>query len=588
MAIKIDFFADVAKFLRGTKDVAGALDDVAGSLGDLGQDAEDAADKAGDALGDGFKDGAKDADRSLERVEDSLQETGKKADKLEGDVSAAFRAMARDAQASGKKIGDSQRQAYDEAGEGLDDMKSEAAGTAKETAASFDGSFDSILGMAQETAANAFGGFGPAGAAAGLAAAAGIGIAVTAMQDTAEKATEAKQKSVDMIDAIKEAGGDLASMDLSEKIIAWGREVMEDNWITFWADEASTKFQETAKDAKDFGVAARDAIRAASGSQEDSQKFLDETADDWQRLTKVMEAGQDVSEAGLVTWSDEAKAASKQRQALSDLRGQAEENIKTATDAVEIYKLETDALDATKEAAEAAADAVQDKADATRDAANAAMEAQGSEISWIETLGQMTEDIKTNGKAIDNNTAAGRANNQSLIDLAGSANSYISSQVEAGAATDVVTAKSQALRDAFIVQAEAAGYPRAAAEALATSYGLVPGNVDTMVKAHGTEEAKAAIESVPAAKDTTVTVDAVGAGETQETIDGIDGTEVEAKVEQKGAAAAQQAIDNIKGKDVPITVSISNLPFIQSQLERLTAPRSVWVTVNERQGVTAP
>ena len=588
MAIKIDFFADVAKFLRGTKDVAGALDDVAGELDSLGQDSEDAADKAGDALGDGFKDGAKDADKALERVEDSLQEAGKKADKLEGDVGAAFRAMARDAQASGKKIGDSQREAYDEAGAGMDDLKSESASTAKESAASFDGSAESIVGSFQEIAANAFAGFGPAGAAAGLAMAVGLGLAITAAQDVAENANEAKQKSIDMVDAIKDAGGDLSSMDLSEKIIGWGREVMEDNWITFWANEASTKFQETAKDAKDYGVAARDAIRAASGSAEDSQKFLDETADDWQRLTKVMEAGQDVSEAGLVTWSDEAKAASKQRQALSDLRGQAEENIKTTADAVEIYELETDALDATAEAAEAAADAVQDKADATRDAANAAMEAQGSEISWIETLGQMTEDIKTNGKAIDNNTAAGRANNQSLIDLAGSANSYIMAQVESGTATDVVTAKAGQLRQAFIDQAVAAGYPAAAAEALATSYGLVPGNVDTLVQAHGTEEAKAAVESIPAAKDTTVTVEAVGGAQTQETIDGISGTEVEAEVKETGAAAAQKAIDNIRGKDVPITVSISNLPFIQSQLERLTAPRSVWVTVNERQGVQAP
>lgn len=566
MAIKIDFLADVAKFLRGTKDVAGALDDVADGLQDLG----------------------KDSDKSLDRVGDSLDEAGKDAQGLEGKVSDAMRRMAQESQQAGKKIGDSQRQGFQEAGEGLDNFKEESASTARESAASFDGSAESITGSFQEIAANAFVGFGPAGAAAGLALAMGMGIAITALQDTATKATEAKQKSVDMVDAIKDAGGDLAQMDLSDKIISWGREVMEDNWITLWANESSTKFQETAKDAKEFGVSARDAIRAAAGSGEDSQRFLDETADDWQRLTKIMEAGQDVSEAGLVTWDESAQAASRQRQALSDLRGQAEENLKTTADAVEIYQLETDALDNTKQAAEDAAQAIQDKADATTDAANAAMEAQGSEISWIETLAQMTEDIRTNGKAIENNTQAGRDNNQSLIDLAGSANAYIQSQVEAGVGADVLTAKAGTLRQAFVDQAIAAGYPAAAAEALATSYGLVPGNVDTLVQAHGTEEAKAAVESIPAAKDTTVNVEASGLEQAQTGITNIEGTEVTAEVKEEGAADAQRAIDSIKGKDVPITVSISNLAAIQSQLNALTAPRSVWVTVNERQGVQAP
>jgi hypothetical protein len=565
VAIKIDFLADVAKFLRGTKDMAGALDDVAGELDGL------------------------DGDKALGKLEDGMEDAGKEAQGLESKVSDAMRKMAQESQTAGKKIGDSTQAGVREASSGLEDLKEESAGTARESAASFDGSAESITGSFQEIAANAFVGFGPAGAAAGLALAMGMGIAISAMQKTSEEATAAKQKSVDMVDAIKDAGGNLADMDLSDKIISWGREVMEDNWITFWADEASTKFQETAKDAKEAGVATRDAIRAASGSSEDSQKFLDETADDWQRLTKVIEANRGVTEDGLVTQNEAGQAAQRQRDALSDLRGQAEDNIDTTADAIEIYNLETDALDATKEAAEAAAEAVQDKADATTDAANAAMDAQGSEISWIDTLRQMTEDIKTNGKAIDNNTQAGRDNNQSLIDLAGSANNYIAAQVAAGGTTDVLTGKAQQLRDAFIDQAVAAGYPREAAEALATSYGLVPANVSTLVQAHGTEEAKAAVASVPAAATpATVEVKASGLEQAQTGITNIEGTAVDAEVKPKGTSETQQAIDGIKGRDVPITVSISNLGAIQSQLERLTAPRSVWVTVNERPGVQAP
>jgi len=131
----------------------------------------------------------------------------------------------------------------------------------------------------------------------------------------------------------------------------------------------------------------------------------------------------------------------------------------------------------------------------------------------------------------------------------------------------------------------AAGYPKAAAEALATSYGLVPGNVDTLVQAHGTEAAKAAVESIPAAKDTTVTVTETGTTEAQGSIAAIEGTKVDAEVKQAGVDEAQKAIDAIHGKDVSITVSITNLGEIQRQLDNLTAPRTMSVTVNQRPGV---
>lgn len=602
MAIKIDIVSDVSQVVADTGKLADRYDDVSDTLKDLAK----AGDSAGDKIEDAFRDGVREVkklDEAFKDGEDGARDLDRKADD-------AFDSISKNAKRSGDDIGKSQKDGFQEAGEGLDNFKEEANSTAKESAASFDGSADSILGSFQEIAANAFAGFGPAGAAAGLAMAAGIGIAVTAMQDTAEKATEAKQRSVDMIDAIAEAGGNLADMDLSEKIISWGREVMEDNWITFWADEASTKFQETAKDAKTFGVSSRDAIRAASGSAEESQQFLDKTADAWQKLTDKMEAGQDVSEAGLVTWSEEARAASEQRQALSDLRGQAEENIKTTGDALEIYELEAGALDATAEAAEAAADAIQDKADASNAAADAAMGVVGAENDWIETLKQMNEDIKTNGKNLDSNTQAGRDNKTSLVELADSANGYRDSMIAAGDGTAVVTEKVQAQRDAFIKAAEAAGYNGDEARALADSYGLIPGNVETLVQANGTEEATAKIEGIPEAKDATVTTTETGAAEAQAKIDAVDGKQAGIEVTDEGTAdqvqgrieglkgkdvkidvqdfntvrQTQDRIDGIRGRDVGITVRLTNEQDILNRLASLSAPRTAYLTIQERRG----
>ncbi|MDQ5821194.1 MAG: hypothetical protein M3540_07130 [Actinomycetota bacterium] len=569
--IAIEFSADTKDVIRGAGNIADAFDEVSDALVDVGKASAKSTDKV--------QDGAKDVDKALDKAGDSADELGRKMKESMSKVSD-------DARKAGKGIGDGVEKGTREAGESLDEMKGEAASTAKESAASFDGSAESILGSFQEVAANAFAGFGPAGAAAGLAAAVGIGIAVTAMQDTAEKATEAKQKSVDMIDAIKDAGGNLADMDLSEKIIGWGREVMEDNWITFWADESSTRFQETAKDAKEYGVDTRDAIRAASGSLEDSQRFLDATAQSWQDLSREIDNGTTTTEQGLMVMDDSAKSALNQRNALSDLRGQAEDNIKTTKDAVEIYGIEKDALDATKEAAEAATEAIQEKADANSNAASAAMSAQEADLAWIETLGTMSKDIAANGHTIDINTEAGRANRESLLDIASAANSVVEAQVAQGGSTADVTAKAQALRDAFVNQADAAGYTRAEAEALATSYGLVPGNVDTMVQAHGTEEAKAAVESIPAAKNTDVTVTQAGAEEAGAAVSkAAEPKEAEVTVKESGAAAVQQTIDNIKGRDIPITLSIANAGNFANELARLTAPRTAYVDLVARPGV---
>lgn len=465
MAINIDLVADVKGVIKGTDRISDALDDVADDLKDLGKD----------------------------------------GDKLEDKVSSAFKGMADNARKAGKDIGREVKDGTEKAGDGLKDMRDESVSTARESAASF-GSIEDAADSLQEILANAFAGFGPAGAAAGLAAAVGIGLAISAAQEAAETNNAAKEKAVEMIDAIAEAGGHLVDLDVSERIKSWGREVLEDNWMTFWANEASTKFQETAKDAETYGVSSRDAIRAAAGSAADSRKFLDATADSWQELNRKVEEGQTVTESGLVTFSDSARAAMDQRNALSDLRGQAEENIRTTEDAVEIYGLEKAAMDGTAEATERATDALQDRAAELEAAANAAMGADGAELNYIATLEQSSKDIQTNGRNVDAHTAAGRANRQTLIEMATSARTLIDAQIEQGDSTAVVAARTNDARTAFINAATAAGFTKDQAKGLADQYGLIPGNVDTHVKAHNVANTKKEIDGVAAPRTAYVTI----------------------------------------------------------------------------------
>lgn len=116
-----------------------------------------------------------------------------------------------------KKLGFAAREAGDDANhgmrraeDGVKDFKEEAQQSARETAASFDGSFESIADLAQEVAANAFAGFGPAGAAAGIAVAAGAGVMVDAVTKVGESFDDARdsafQMAYDVGGAMQEAG----------------------------------------------------------------------------------------------------------------------------------------------------------------------------------------------------------------------------------------------------------------------------------------------------------------------------------------------------------------------------------------------
>lgn len=155
-----------------------------------------------------------DAEEALE----DLERAAKSAD-LDQEIEKAqkstnkFEAEIDDANDSLRKLGRSARDAGDDtkrgmkgAEDGVKEMGDEAQSTAKEAAASFDGSAESILDAFQEVAANAFAGFGPAGALAGLAIAAGVGIAVGKFQEAEEAAEELRQKSIEYADDAREAG----------------------------------------------------------------------------------------------------------------------------------------------------------------------------------------------------------------------------------------------------------------------------------------------------------------------------------------------------------------------------------------------
>lgn len=167
---KLDLTTDTSQFKKGMK---GAEDII-------------------ESVGETFEDLAKDAEGSAEKMErsfaDYARETKQEASKL------------------GKDIAGAQDKAAVDVDQANDKMASSAQSKAREVAASFDGSAESIVSGFQGAAAEAFEGFGPAGAAAGLAAAAGLGIITATLEKQKEAAAEASEAAWDMAQQMVEAG----------------------------------------------------------------------------------------------------------------------------------------------------------------------------------------------------------------------------------------------------------------------------------------------------------------------------------------------------------------------------------------------
>jgi len=228
--INIDADIQARGFIKG-------VDDMADALGELQDSVEEVQ---------------KDGDKSLEKLEKSFAEVAKASRDAGDDVKKGF--------------GGSTKEGLRDAEGGLKDFKEESVSTAKESAASFDGSAESIVDSFQEIAANAFVGFGAAGAIAGLAAAAGIGVASAAIVQAEEDSKEATARVQDFGNAIIDTGFSTASL---EKINENLRLILGN------ADDAPKKFKDIEEAAKKTGLKASTLALAYAGNEDAIDSMVD-------------------------------------------------------------------------------------------------------------------------------------------------------------------------------------------------------------------------------------------------------------------------------------------------------------------------
>lgn len=566
---------------------------------------------------DGAEKGATKVSDAFEEIEDNLKGTtkaGEKAGKeLEDSMSDAAKVIDRDltkaldevqdkAKSTGKSVGREIKDGTDKAGEGFSELKDESASTAKEAAASF-GSIEDAADAVQEVVANAFVGFGPAGMAAGLVAAAGIGLAISALQDNADKINENKEKVIGMAQAIAENGGTLRQSDYIQAMEDYGYSIVDTKeWLDIFQEDAITGFEKMSQLSKDSGIDLKTAFDGAFGSVQDAEKGLQKVNEKLTALKEKKEAVYNLNGSILEPVEGEALTS------LDELKTKMEENIKNQRVAEEMEKARRAAIEGTVEATLEDIAALEKKNSLLQDGVT-------SELDYRDQVEQTNETLAENGRTLDINTQAGRDNQRALIDQSDAALQMAQSQLEAGTSADVVTANLSAQREALLLQLDALTGSRAESERLAASLGLIPPEVITEVKTNGAVESKAEIDKIPATKDSQVTVDDGGTAaatqgrieavsgkdvkvdvqdfntvsQTQGRIDGIKGKDVKVDVQDFNSVRdTQSRIDGIKGRDVTVNVSLGNLATVEEQLRQLALPRTAYVDVVQRPGKELP
>jgi ABC-type transporter Mla subunit MlaD len=379
MALELDIGANTRKFMAGVDDVGSALDEVADSLDGLTRDTSRSADQAGDDLATGIEGGADKAADSLGKITDaaddlasgvrseadqagkalhnSIEDGAKSASKELVLVERSFKDVARMARQvdPGKPLGQSVKKGTDEAKEGLGEFKDEANSTAKESAASFDGSAESIVDSFQEIAANAFAGFGPAGAIAGLAIAAGIGIGVKKMEEGGEVSDALKEKIAALAGEYIDVGQSTRSLD---QVSAALREMATST------EDGVDNFSDL-KDLADKSDQPFDRIALALAGNRDE---LDKLTASTERAIEATEEQAEATNSGSGGLLRAATAGERQRDSLLELREKLDEARAAQDAAREASDAYAQADDGLELKAQAASDYASSVADAYAEA----------------------------------------------------------------------------------------------------------------------------------------------------------------------------------------------------------------------------
>lgn len=511
---RMDLVADAAQFIAETGKVENQLEAIAQGMEEMARDASSSMEKAEKALegvgdeaektakeidselSDAGKDAGKeiademdDAEKAIKALGDEAGKTGKEigseidqgAEKAEDSISAFKGAAARifdavedDARRAGGKIGSEISDGADRAGEGMSELKDEAGQSGREAAASFSGEFDDITDLVQEIAANAFIGFGPAGAAAGMAAAAGIGLLITSFNNAKEEAEQLQERFESLVDALTEGNIDAAQELIDEQM----KNIVKS---TDDAIVSMEEFETIMKAVEGTGISQEQMLRALGGDQ---GAIALVTAQLDPLITK---------ERQWATANEQYAEANQGRiDLLLELAGKLDSQSEAhdrAAESAEVYqdatKSASDMVKTHAESLKALVDRLQEEIDLRAEAAEMNRNYAQIVADQDDALRDATEAIAENNEEIANSTQLGIENKAVLADLADELLNESEAAAEAGIKGQELSEIKKQNYDDFLRTAEAAGLEGEEIRQLAEDFGLLPHDVDVPIDTPG-------------------------------------------------------------------------------------------------------
>lgn len=361
---------------------------------------------------------------------------------------------------------------------------------------------------------------------------AAVGAVGMALSDMSSKAASNRQ----VVDDIASAFGRLADegYDASTSMNAVQQSLRDalnnpDLGERSWLDDVFNGVADTTDAMRTLGITTEQAIGVASGSTKDYQKEFDRLTDIITQGTQVQGMYGSTTSGTRVVMTDAAQSAKKYRQSIEALRkkyidaaeetakangyteGYAKKLIEAGVSSGELAAKISSQSQQQQMAAKATqmhVNALNDQRIAARNAMSAASNYQATLSGMQDTVARVKELTNDQNKVWDDTSTllpgvngafntmseSGRLAQQSLETLGSSAYDVMEKMVESGSSAEQVTAATSRMRDEFIKTAIDMGVPQKAAEQLAQQYGLIPEQVDTLIKVHA-EEAKAAVQT---------------------------------------------------------------------------------------------
>lgn len=269
-----------------------------------------------DGVEDVLKDVTKAGDKAGEQLEDSMKEAAdatEKNEKANKDLAEQVKKVGR----AGKDSGDDFKKGTDRAKDGIDEVGREAESTAKEAAASFDGSAESIGDAFQEVAANAFAGFGPAGVVAGVVAAAGIGAVFSAIEQGATDTEAWKEKVGELSEEFIAAGG------VGETSLEYVIEKLKE--MATETDEGVDSLADLQKQAESSASGFEKIAQAYAGNTEGLDELIKKEQEHLEQLEEESQAWTDSSDSSYAATVRKVDDQAKTVAGLKDAKKAAEE-----------------------------------------------------------------------------------------------------------------------------------------------------------------------------------------------------------------------------------------------------------------------